>query len=95
MEQTPSKSQHTKSTLEKKIVPPLLPGFELATFRHESGALTNKLSRLPLSCLLLYMPDRKLQASLCVSFVEGRILETAVLKLAESSVIHHYFLAVG
>ena len=33
MEQTPSKSQHTKSTLEKKIVPPLLPGFELATFR--------------------------------------------------------------
>ena len=26
-------SQHTKLTLEKKILPPLLPGFELETFR--------------------------------------------------------------
>ena len=33
VERTPSKSQHTKLTLEKKILPPLLPGFELATFR--------------------------------------------------------------
>ena len=31
MEQTPNKSQHTKLTLEEKILPPLLPGFELAT----------------------------------------------------------------
>ena len=29
-------------TLEKKILPPFLPGFELATFDHESGALINK-----------------------------------------------------
>ena len=28
-----NKSQHTKLTLEKKILPPLLPGFELATYR--------------------------------------------------------------
>ena len=28
-----NKSQHTKLTLEKKILPQLLPGFELATFR--------------------------------------------------------------
>ena len=28
-----NKSQHTKLTLEKKILPPLLPGSELATFR--------------------------------------------------------------
>ena len=33
MERTPNKSQHTKLTLEKKILQPLLPGFELATFR--------------------------------------------------------------
>ena len=33
VEQTRNKSQHTKLTLEKKIFPPLLPGFELATFR--------------------------------------------------------------
>ena len=31
MERTPNKSQHTKLTLEKKILPPFLPGFELAT----------------------------------------------------------------
>ena len=44
MELTTTESQHTKLTLEKKILPPLLPGFELATFDHESGVLTNKLS---------------------------------------------------
>ena len=33
MERTLNKSQHTKLTLKKKILPPLLPGFELATFR--------------------------------------------------------------
>ena len=29
VERTPSESQHTKFTLEKKILPPLLPGFKL------------------------------------------------------------------
>ena len=33
VERTPNKSRHTKLTPEKKIFPPLLPGFELATFR--------------------------------------------------------------
>ena len=33
MKRTPNKSQHTKLALAKKILPPLLPGFELATFR--------------------------------------------------------------
>ena len=33
VEQTPNKSQHTKLTLEKKILPPLLPEFKLATFQ--------------------------------------------------------------
>ena len=34
VKRTPNKkSQHTKLTLEKKILPPLLPGFELTTFR--------------------------------------------------------------
>ena len=32
-ERTPNKSQHIKLTLEKKILPPILLGFELATFR--------------------------------------------------------------
>ena len=30
---TPNKIQHTKLAVEKNILPPLLPGFELATFR--------------------------------------------------------------
>ena len=33
VKQTPNKCQHTKLTLEKNILPPLLPGLELATFR--------------------------------------------------------------
>ena len=33
VERTPNKSQHTELTLEKKILPPLLPGLELAAFR--------------------------------------------------------------
>ena len=33
VERTPDKSQHTQLTLEKKILPLHLPGFELATFR--------------------------------------------------------------
>ena len=33
VERTRNKSQHTKLTREKTILPPLLPGFELATFR--------------------------------------------------------------
>ena len=46
MERTPNKSQHTKLTLEKKILPLLLPGFDLATFDHESGALQTSYSGL-------------------------------------------------
>ena len=39
MEQTPSKSQHTKLTLEKKILPPLRRDSNSQLFSHESGAL--------------------------------------------------------
>ena len=46
-ERTPHKNQHTKLTLEKKILPPLLARFELATFRSRVRRFTNKLSRLP------------------------------------------------
>ena len=47
VERTPNKSQHTKLTLVKKILLPLLPGFELPTFRSRVWRSTNKLSRLP------------------------------------------------
>ena len=53
VERTPNKIQHTKLTLEKKILSPLLPGFELATFRSRVRRSTNKLSRLPWNHRLL------------------------------------------
>ena len=37
-------SQHTKLSLVKKILLPLLPDSNSQPFDHESGALTNKLS---------------------------------------------------
>ena len=43
---TLNKSQHTKLTLERKILPLLLPGFELATFRWRVQCCTNKPSRI-------------------------------------------------
>ena len=54
VERTANKSQHTKLTLEKNILLPLLPRFELAIFRSRVRhsyqqtipALTNKLLRL-------------------------------------------------
>ena len=40
-----NKSKHTKFTLEKKTLSPLLPGFELATFLSRVRRSTNNLSR--------------------------------------------------
>ena len=47
MEQTPNKSRQIKLTPEKKILLPLLPGFELATFPSQVQHSTSKLSLLP------------------------------------------------
>ena len=46
MERTPNKSQHTKLPLEKKILPPLLPRLELATFRRRVQHSTNNYWRV-------------------------------------------------
>ena len=51
----PNKSQHTKLIMEKEILPPLLPGFELATFRSRVRRSTNKLSRLPIKQPTMYL----------------------------------------
>ena len=42
VERTPNKSQHTKLTPEKNILPPFLPGFELATFRSRVRRSSNR-----------------------------------------------------
>ena len=52
MERTANKSQHTKLTLEKKILPPLLTGFELGTFR--SRVWPSDQQAIPAPCHLLY-----------------------------------------
>ena len=69
LERTPYKSQHTKLTPEKKILPPLLPDPNSTPFDHESGALINKLSRLfvwgPLKALTPPEPDPLLQTNTC------------------------------
>ena len=51
MERTPNKSQHTKLTLEKKLLPPLLPGLELATFR--SRVRRSDERAIPAACRLV------------------------------------------
>ena len=45
IKQSPNKNQHRVLTLEKKILPPFLPGFELTTFRSRVRRPINKLSR--------------------------------------------------
>ena len=50
MEQTPNKSQHRMLTLEKKILSPLLLGFELTTFQSWVWCFTNKLSQAAWDC---------------------------------------------
>ena len=56
VERTPNYSQHTKLSLEKKILPPLLPGFELATLRSRvRRSYQQAIPRLPLpphKCLI-------------------------------------------
>jgi len=50
-----NKSQHRKSTLEKKILPPLPQGSNLWPFSHKSSTLTTELSPPP--CLAYLQPS--------------------------------------
>ena len=50
-----NKSQHRKSTLEKKILLPLLHGFEPTTFQSRVHTLTSELSPPPETCGLLML----------------------------------------
>ena len=47
LERTPNKSQHTNLTLEKKILPPLMQGFEFATLRLRVRLSTNAYTSYP------------------------------------------------
>ena len=65
VERTPSKSQHTKLTLEKKILPPLLPGFKLKTFRLQVRCTTNKLAQFFHSGPFKYLFTEKSRDTQC------------------------------
>ena len=80
MERTLNKGQHTKLTLEKNILPPLLPGFELVTFRsqvrHSAGqdvsskpVTTTTLSPYPFCPLSVSLTVCLFSHLLSVSFV--------------------------
>ena len=52
-----NKSQHRKLTLEKKVLPPVLPGFEPATFRLRVRRSVAELSSLPHQLSLTLLPS--------------------------------------
>ena len=51
-----NKSQHRKSTLEKKILPPLLQGFDPTTFQSQVQRSNHWAIPMPLLLLLLLLP---------------------------------------
>ena len=62
IEWAPNKSQYTKLTLEKKILPPLLPGLELETFRSRVRRSYQQAIPAPhaaVLCVELAMTDRR------------------------------------
>ena len=71
MEGPPNKSRHTKLILEKKILPPLLPGFELATFRSR----VRRSHQQAISAPFLYYLVKLISALChnCASIVPARI----------------------
>ena len=80
----PNKSQHTELTLEKKIIPPLLLGFELATFRSR----VRRSYREAISTPLLaneYKVDK---------FYRGRVCMTLNFADVSSSLTRLYWLSV-
>ena len=62
VDRTLNKSQHTKLALEKKILPPLLPGFELATFRSR----VRRSNQQAIPVIFVPLPDVTC-VSMCVS----------------------------
>ena len=86
VEQTHNKSQHTKLTLEKKILSLLLPGFKLATFR--SRVWCSNQQAIPAifmpgvsSCLVSKAVELSSAVLLCTSTILGSGLGHEHLKI--------------
>ena len=58
MERTPNKNQYRKITLEKNILPPLLPGIKPATYRPRVRRSTNRAIPTPRSAPGSMLPER-------------------------------------
>ena len=62
----PNKSQHKKLTMEKEILPPLLPGIEPEAFRLRACLSTTELSSLPIGKWRIYIRNVVWHASVPV-----------------------------
>ena len=79
-----NKSQHRKLTLEKKTLPPLLPGFEPATFRSRVRRSTTELSRSP-----LYATVVRTRECVCVREATGVTAVLTVIRLSVAGRVYH------
>ena len=89
VERTPNKSQHTKLTLEKKILPPLLPGFDLASFRSRVRRSNQQaISALAISLIRSRHAGFPRLNLLCheTPALQGPALRTGVVQRLETSV---------
>ena len=65
VERTPRVSQHTKLTLEKKILPPLPPRFQLATFQSRVWCFYQQAIPAPVVLVAGYLVSIRLQNGFC------------------------------
>ena len=88
LERKPIKSQHTELTLEKKILPPLLPGFQLAAFQSRvRRSYQQAISTLLSQCMILrvfFCPEKILKfesgadRTTCVKKIENFLQQIGV-----------------
>ena len=87
VERTPNKSQHTKLTLEKKILPPLLPGFELFAFR--SRVRRSNQQVIPASLHNIALPKLHRTAPYCTLYtLYVGLLQYATLHCLHCTTLH-------
>ena len=87
VERTPIKSQHTKLTLEKKILPPFLPGFELLAFR--SRVRRSNQQVIPASLHNIALPKLHRTAPYCTLYtLYVGLLQYATLHCLHCTTLH-------
>ena len=82
-----NKSQHTMLTLEKKNLPPHLPGFELTIFRLQVLRSTNKLTWHPVAC----MGTVKLGTQCCERWILSSCSEPALSSSSQNFCLSRFW----